>query len=306
MSNINKEYYRKKYKKNKKNKISYSKIVINILVLIVIILIILYIKNSFIDDYKQLKTDRQHISAFAIPERSILVLKELSDKYKIDFSETLSLYSLDNGFFEDIVETPTLVELEENFLSNLDQIKNKYKKVYPAYALFIKNILDDLRYFPVPDTFSGKFYDYNFNDSWGAKRNYNGARIHEGTDIMDAKNIRGYIPIVSMTDGVIENMGWNEYGGFRIGIRTENKNYFYYAHFDSFNENIKKGDSIKAGQLLGFMGDTGYSKKEGTVGNFSVHLHVGISPETKIFSDEFWINPYPFLILIEDTKFVFN
>ena len=46
-------------------------------------------------------------------------------------------------------------------------------------------------------------------------------------------------------------------------------------HLDSYAD-IEEGDTIQAGDLLGYMGDTGYSKTEGTTGNFPVHLHVGI------------------------------
>ena len=49
---------------------------------------------------------------------------------------------------------------------------------------------------------------------------------------------------------------------------------FYYAHLDSY-ANLKVGDQVKAGQLLGFMGDTGYGEA-GTKGMFPVHLHLGI------------------------------
>ncbi|MCD8215515.1 MAG: hypothetical protein LUC97_07750 [Clostridiales bacterium] len=48
------------------------------------------------------------------------------------------------------------------------------------------------------------------------------------------------------------------------------------------------------------MGDSGYSKTVGTRGNFPVHLHIGISPETKLYSGEVWINPYPFLRCSEE------
>ncbi len=116
---------------------------------------------------------------------------------------------------------------------------------------------------------------------------------------MDRENIRGRIPIVSMTDGIVENLGWNEKGGYRVGIRSENGNYYYYAHFDKYSDNISKGKSVLCGDIIGYMGDTGYSKNEGTKGNFPVHLHVGISPYTELSSEEFWINPYPFLRMVE-------
>ena len=94
-------------------------------------------------------------------------------------------------------------------------------------------------------------------------RTYKGKRGHEGTDIMPDKNERGMLPVVSMTDGVVQNTGWLELGGYRIGIQAPHGAYFYYAHLDSYAD-IQEGDQLKAGDLLGFIGDTGYGTPEGT------------------------------------------
>jgi murein DD-endopeptidase MepM/ murein hydrolase activator NlpD len=131
------------------------------------------------------------------------------------------------------------------------------------------------------------------------ERNYGGKRGHEGTDIMADKNERGFYPVVSMTDGVVRHKGWLEQGGWRLGIVAPGGAYFYYAHMDSYAD-IEVGDNIKAGDLLGYMGDTGYSTVEGTTGNFPVHLHVGIYLFHK--DEEVSVNPYWVLRYIEDQK----
>ena len=51
--------------------------------------------------------------------------------------------------------------------------------------------------------------------------------------------------------------------------------YFYYAHLESYEKNFQIGETVEAGQILGFMGNTGYGE-EGTSGKFPVHLHLGI------------------------------
>ena len=61
-----------------------------------------------------------------------------------------------------------------------------------------------------------------------------GNAAHEGIDIMASVNQRGIYPIVSMTDGTIQNLGWLELGGYRIGILAPGGAYFYYAHLDSY------------------------------------------------------------------------
>ena len=110
----------------------------------------------------------------------------------------------------------------------------------------------------------------------------------------------GYFPIVSMTDGTIEQVGWLEKGGWRIGIRSIGGNYYYYAHFHSYIKDWKRGDPVKAGDVLGYMGDTGYGP-EGTTGQFPVHLHLGIYlPAAE--SGEQAINPYWMLRYLESQK----
>ena len=108
---------------------------------------------------------------------------------------------------------------------------------------------------------------------------------------MGTERPRGYYPVVSMSDGVVEKVGWLEKGGWRIGIRAPGGAYLYYAHLYGYSREWQEGDAVKAGELLGFMGDTGYSTVEGTTGNFEVHLHVGIYMKTD-HEDEMSINPY--------------
>ena len=73
----------------------------------------------------------------------------------------------------------------------------------------------------------------------------------------------------------MEKIGWLPLGGYRIGIRSPGGGYFYYAHLSSYAEDFSEGDKVKAGEILGFLGDTGYGE-EGTRGKFPPHLHLGI------------------------------
>ena len=171
-------------------------------------------------------------------------------------------------------------------------------KAWTEYKSYCNAIWNDITYFPVPVSTDDKELVVTFTDSWMGERNYGGKRSHEGTDIMAGKNVSGLYPIVSMTDGVVSNKGWLEKGGYRIGITSPSGGYFYYAHLSSY-ANIEEGDTVKAGQLLGFMGDTGYGE-EGTTGKFDVHLHVGIY----IFpgNEEISVNPYWILKFLENHK----
>ncbi len=177
----------------------------------------------------------------------------------------------------------------EKRLFSSRQTKTMFKEAVNCYKQFIL----DIEGFPVPMD-----YEYAFEDSWNAERTYGGIRKHYGTDIMDPQNERGIIQIISMSRGVVENIGWNETGGYRVGVRTKNGAYIYYAHLDKYAPKIKKGSKIETGDLIGYMGDSGYGE-EGTVGQFPVHLHIGIA--TKLFGDnESWINPYYLLRYLEE------
>lgn len=152
----------------------------------------------------------------------------------------------------------------------------------------------DLQIFPIPESTLHPKYTVSYEDSWMTARSFGGERGHEGTDLMLSPDRRGIFPVLSMTDGVVEKQGWLPQGGYRLGIRSDRGIYYYYAHLYDYAEGIEEGTIVVSGQLLGFAGDTGYSNIEGTVGNFPVHLHVGIYyNDTQ--GQETAVNPYPFL-----------
>lgn len=200
------------------------------------------------------------------------------------------------------------------FYSNLTEVsglENSYARLseqYPAETTYwvqqISAIWSDIKYFPVPES-ATESYDVNFEDSWMQSRSFGGNRGHEGCDIMAEKNNRGLYPVVSVSDGVVEQMGWLPQGGYRIGIRSSHGAYFYYAHLADYEEGLEPGDEVAAGELLGFMGDTGYSDVEGTTGNFDVHLHFGIYLNDAD-GKEFSVNSYAVLMYLKDKRLVYS
>lgn len=158
-------------------------------------------------------------------------------------------------------------------------------------------IHEEMQLFPIPKSLMHPEYQASFEDSWMSERTFGGVRGHEGTDIMLSPDERGLFPVLSMTDGVVEKKGWLPKGGYRIGIRSKGGIYYYYAHLYDYAPDIDVGDAVVAGQLLGFAGDSGYSNIEGTVGNFPVHLHVGIYYDVE--GQETAVDPYPFLRSLE-------
>lgn len=145
-------------------------------------------------------------------------------------------------------------------------------------------------------------YGYSHCDDFGVSRSFGFARKHLGNDLMGALGS----PIVAVEGGVVEAMGWNRYGGWRIGIRSfDSRRYYYYAHLQKdhpFAEGLQEGDIVQAGDLIGFMGRTGYSDKENVNNIETVHLHFGMElvfdESQKECNSEIWIDVYNIVRLL--------
>ncbi len=187
----------------------------------------------------------------------------------------------------------------------LNNILAKFAKRYPEalkrYAGYEEAIWSELQVFPVPTSEIHPETVVSFEDSWMQSRTFGGNRGHEGCDVMASLNVRGHYPIVSVSDGVVEKIGWLSQGGYRIGVRSTKGAYFYYAHLYDYAREFELGETVHAGELLGFMGDSGYSEIEGTVGNFDVHLHFGIYLNDEN-GEEFSVNSYWILKSLETKK----
>lgn len=158
---------------------------------------------------------------------------------------------------------------------DLKDIEKKYAEKFYTYLEILNtyNYYDNGMYiFPISIP---SYYE----DTFGADRE-GGKRIHQGTDLFNLKGTK----IVSACDGVIERLGWNRLGGERVGIRGQDKNYYYYAHLDQINDDLYVGKEVSAGEYLGTMGNTGDAVTTPD------HLHFGIE-----LPNRQWINPYPFL-----------
>lgn len=143
-------------------------------------------------------------------------------------------------------------------------------------------------------------YGYNHYDDFGASRSFGFRRKHLGHDMLGTLGT----PIVAVEGGTVEALGWNRYGGWRVGIRSDDKKrYYYYAHMRKdapYAPGLQQGDRVQAGQLIGFMGRTGYSNRENVNNIDVVHLHFGIQlifDETS--ENEIWIDVYDLVQLLD-------
>ena len=149
-------------------------------------------------------------------------------------------------------------------------------------------------------------YGYSHCEDFGASRSFGFARRHLGNDLMGSAGT----PIMAVEGGVVEAMGWNRYGGWRVGIRSfDSKRYYYYAHLQKdhpFAEGLEVGDMVQAGDLIGFMGRTGYSDKENVNNIETVHLHFGMQlifdESQKECNSEIWIDVYDIVRLLSEHR----
>ena len=145
-------------------------------------------------------------------------------------------------------------------------------------------------------------YGYSHCDDFGVGRSFGFRRKHLGNDLMGDLGT----PIVAVEGGIVEAMGWNRYGGWRVGIRSfDGKRYYYYAHLQKdrpFAPGLEVGDSVDAGQIIGFMGRSGYSDRENVNNIEVVHLHFGLElifdESQKECNSEIWIDVYQLVRLL--------
>ncbi len=149
-------------------------------------------------------------------------------------------------------------------------------------------------------------YGFSHYKDFGNSRSYGFKRKHLGNDLMGGIGT----PIVAVESGIVEVMGWNRYGGWRIGIRSfDRQRYYYYAHLRKdfpFNTKLKEGDVVAAGDVIGYLGMTGYSSKE-NVNNINIaHLHFGMQiifdEAQKDGNNEIWIDVYEIIEFLQKNK----
>lgn len=137
-------------------------------------------------------------------------------------------------------------------------------------------------------------YDYSASSDFGNSRSYGYKRKHLGHDMFGQTGT----PITAVESGYVEAIGWNQYGGWRLGIRSfDKKRYYYYAHLRQnfpYNKSLKEGSVVTAGDVIGYMGHTGYSTTENVNNIKSTHLHWGLQlifdESQKEGTNEIWIN----------------
>ena len=151
-----------------------------------------------------------------------------------------------------------------------------------------------------------KGFPYSDYDDFGVSRSYGYRRNHLGHDMMGQVGT----PVICAQSGYVKVLGWNQYGGWRIGISSfDEKKYYYYAHLRQnvpFAESLKEGDVVQAGDVIGYMGRTGYSAKENVNNIDTYHLHFGLQlifdESQREGNHEIWVDVYPLVRFLSQNR----
>ena len=135
----------------------------------------------------------------------------------------------------------------------------------------------------------------SFVDTFRAARA--GVIWHHGQDIFAPLGA----PLLAVADGTVFSVGWNDLGGYRLWLRDRQGNQFYYAHLSAFSPLAVDGNEVKAGDVVGFVGNTGDAQTTPYHLHFEIHP-VGLLP----LGYDGVVNPFPYLSAwrrLEDVTF---
>ncbi len=119
--------------------------------------------------------------------------------------------------------------------------------------------------------------------TWGAARS--GGRKHRGVDLFAPRGTR----VVAATDGLVLSTRPNALGGKVVHLLGEGLTLHYYAHLDDWADGLRRGDHVRAGDLLGYVGNSG------NAATTPAHLHFGLTRIEPIGFRRVRVDPAPIL-----------
>ena len=246
---------------------------------------------------------------------------------QLDFIELLAILAAQNGNHFKRYKDSQLDEIAGKLMagSPLEEVTENltyYSYYHEAFKAILSGFVGDYE-IEVPDedgtgkhwekqygikVFSpiAKNYPYSHYNDFGSSRSYGFRRMHLGNDLLGQVGT----PVIAVEGGMIEALGWNQYGGWRIGIRSfDQKRYYYYAHLRKdfpYRKDLVVGSVVKAGDVIGYLGRTGYSRKENVNNIRTSHLHFGMQlvfdESQKECNSEIWINVYEIVRLLDNKR----
>ena len=122
----------------------------------------------------------------------------------------------------------------------------------------------------------------SFSDTFGAPRMVGTKyyHLHEGTDVFASQGT----PLVATNRGVILRKGVGVLGGNKLWLVAADGTQYYYAHLSAFQDGVDDGTVVEAGQVIGYVGNTGNAITTPAHVHFEIHPGGGAA-----------IDPFPIL-----------
>ncbi len=161
--------------------------------------------------------------------------------------------------------------------AEIEQAEIEYQAFSAGSEVFVTGVV-----FPIAGPYNRPLIDsYGFPRMTGTPDEH----WHEGIDLFAPRGT----PLVAAERGVIARVGVGRLGGLKLWLVGESGSEWYYAHLDSFAPGLADGLLVEAGDLLGYVGNTGNA-----VGT-PPHLHLQLHPDGGRP-----VNPYPLLEVVAD------
>ncbi len=280
--------YIKNFVKNKRIKDrldTFEIIVVNLLVLSFFVIIFVFynsIGSFYVSFY-----DNEDIQSFNIDTKGLKAVYETSLREDISLEKLLVAYAKSNNYFSEDTIVSEFESIEIN--SFLEKIRLAYffldkenKQIYKA----IKSVNEDIKTLP--------FNQANFEDVL-AINCFSVIKENLGTMFLEREVSTKTIEVISITEGVVESVGYKGDNGLQVVIQTENNNKFVYTNLGDISSNLKKGVSVKSGDTLGTMGNTAQIKEEIAYERSKLGVYIVLAKG--YLGQETYLNPYPFLYL---------
>lgn len=303
-----------------------NRIIIGIFVLIIISIVWIGVRKQqvSVESDSYIKWVDYQVTAEAMKKACQLDIASYEEEIHLDWITLLAYAAVQcGGAFEqqslaDIEEVAQALKAGKATKESLSKKYQYFDYYYEAYEAVLGGMLGEYEiekesedgeiicekqyglkaYSPIAQGFPYQEYD-----DFGAERTFGYKRAHLGHDMLGQVGT----PIICVESGYVEAIGWNKYGGWRIGIRSfDQKRYYYYAHLRQnrpYAEGLEVGDVVTAGDVIGYMGRTGYSDTENVNNIDAVHLHIGLQlifdESQKEGNNEIWIDFYQLSLFLK-------
>lgn len=130
---------------------------------------------------------------------------------------------------------------------------------------------------------------HSYSDTFGAPRMFGTAyaHLHQGTDIFASHGT----PLLACERGVLISIGTDTLGGTKLWLVGASGTRYYYAHLSAYAEGVVEGKAVQAGDVVGFVGNTGNAAT--TPAHLHFEVHPGGGPA---------VNPYPLLRIVDEAQ----